>query len=162
MERLARAVRKARPGTILSISPNYYAFAYKLQLQDWRSWVQRGIADEVLIQIYRSDLESYLPQLSRPEVQETQRRIPTAIAVMSGLRNRPNPIGLIRQKVQANRELGLGVAFFYFESLWNLGPEPPAERMAALAELFGGSVAPATGLPRLLPPPPLPVLSPTP
>ncbi len=162
MERLARAVRKARPGTILSISPNYYAFAYKLQLQDWRSWVQRGIADEVLIQIYRSDLESYLPQLSRPEVQETQRRIPTAIAVMSGLRNRPNPIGLIRQKVQANRERGLGVAFFYFESLWNLGPEPPAERMAALAELFGGSVAPATGLPHLLPPPPLPVLSPTP
>lgn len=163
MERLARAVRKARPGTILSISPNYYAFAYKMQLQDWRSWVQRGIADEVLIQIYRSDLESYLPQLSRPEVQETQRRIPTAIAVMSGLRNRPNPIGLIRQKVQANRERGLGVAFFYLESLWNLGPEPPAERIAALAELFGGSVAPAAGLPRLMPPPPpLPVLSPNP
>ena len=80
---------------------------------------------------------------------------------MTGLRNRPNPIGLIRQKVQANRERGLGVAFFYFESLWNLGPEPPAERIAALAELFGGSVAPAAGLPRL-PPPPLPVLSPNP
>lgn len=161
MERLAGAVRRTRPGTILSISPNYYAFAYKMQLQDWRAWVQRGIADELLIQIYRSDLESYRPQLSRPEVQETQRRIPTAIAVMSGLRNRPNPMALIRQKVLANRELGLGVAFFYLESLWSLGPEPSAERIAALAELFGGGVVPSTGLPRLAPPP-LPPLAPNP
>ncbi len=161
MERLAAAVRRTRPGTILSISPNYYAFAYKMQLQDWRAWVQRGIADEVLIQIYRSDLESYLPQLSRPEVQETQRRIPTAIAVMSGLRNRPNPMALIRQKVQANRELGLGVAFFYLESLWSLGPEPSAERIATLAELFGAGMVPTTGLPRQAPPP-LPPLAPYP
>ena len=154
-------MRKARPGTILSISPNYYAFAYKMQLQDWRAWVQRGIADEMLIQIYRSDLESYLPQISRPEVQDTQRRIPTAIAVMSGLRNRPNPMELIRQKVQANRERGLGVAFFYLESLWSLGPEPPTERIAALAELFGGVVVPAAGWPRLALPPPLPPLAPS-
>ncbi len=162
MERLARAVRRTRPGTIVSISPNYYAFAYKMQLQDWRGWVQRGIADELLIQIYRSDLESYLPQLSRPEVQQTQRRIPTAIALMSGLRNRPNPIGLIRQKVEANRERGLGVAFFYLESLWNLGPEPAAERIAALAELFGAVGLPAPGLPRLASPPPLPGLDSSP
>ena len=161
MDRLAKAVRAARPGTIISISPNYYDFAYKLQLQDWRTWVERGIADELLIQIYRSDLASYLPHLSRPEVQEARRRIPTAIAVMSGQRNRPTAVPLIREKVQANRDQGLGVAFFYLESLWSLGPEPAAERIAALFELLNRRLtSPAPPFPAL--PPPVPTISPSP
>ena len=82
MQRLSQAIRAARPGAIVSISPNYYDFAYKLQLQDWRRWVQTGIADELLIQIYRPDLASYLPQLSRAEVIEARVRIPIAIAVL--------------------------------------------------------------------------------
>ena len=154
LERLAKAVRVARPGALISISPNYYDFAYKLQLQDWRAWVRRGIADELLVQIYRADLESYLPHLSRPEVQEARQRIPTAIAVMSGQRNRPTPIELIAQKVAANRSRGLGVAFFYFESLWSLGPEPAEARIAGLNEMLGRPAPPSPSLP-LLPPPPL-------
>ena len=122
MARLSKSVREAQPNAIISVSPNYYDFAYKLQLQDWRSWVKQGIADELLIQIYRSDLDSYLPQLTKPEVQETSQRIPTAIAVLSGQRNRPTPMSLIREKVEANRAQGLGAAFFYLESLWKLGP----------------------------------------
>jgi len=164
MAQLAQAVRAARPGALISISPNYYDFAYKLQLQDWRAWVQQGIADELLVQIYRPDLDSYRPHLSRAEVQEARSRIPTAIAVMSGQRNRPTPLELIRQKVAANRQQDLGVAFFYFESLWALGPEPPEVRQAGLAELFGlprpiatGPASPAPTLPALPPlPPPLP------
>ena len=143
MAQLAGAVRKTRPGTLISISPNYYDFAYKLQLQDWRSWVQQGIADELLVQIYRTDLESYLPHLTRPEVQQATSRIPTAIAVMSGQRNRPTPLDLIRRKVEANRAQGLGVAFFYLESLWSLGPETEQQRISALTDILGHGVQPA-------------------
>lgn len=156
---LAGAMRAARPGALVSISPNYYDFAYKLQLQDWREWVRRGIADELLVQIYRPDLESYQPHLSRPEVQEARQRIPTAIAVMSGQRNRPTPLALLAQKLAANRARGLGVAFFYFESLWSLGPESPQERIAGLAQMLGPARqdlgAPATNgaSPPPLPPP---------
>jgi uncharacterized lipoprotein YddW (UPF0748 family) len=161
LDQLSRAVRAARPGALISISPNYYDFAYKLQLQDWREWVRRGIADELLVQIYRPDLDSYEPHLSRPEVQEARQRIPTAIAVLSGQRNRSTPLELMARKLAANRAQGLGVAFFYFESLWSLGPEPPDERIAGLAQMLGprqqalggpgvrGASAPP------LPPPPL-------
>ena len=161
MQRLSQAIREARPGARISISPNYYDFAYKLQLQDWRRWVEKGIADELLIQIYRSDLNSYLPELSKPEVDAAKRRIPTAIAILSGQRNRPTPFALIQQKVDANRQQGLGTGFFYLESLWSLGPEPPSERIAALAELLKPlgqtkpSVLPAV-LPSVVPPPPPP------
>jgi uncharacterized lipoprotein YddW (UPF0748 family) len=143
MERLSKAVRARRPGALISISPNYYDFAYKLQLQDWRSWVRQGIADELLVQIYRQDLESFSPHLLRPEVQEARRRIPTAIAIMSGQRNRPTPMPLLRQKVATSRQAGLGVAFFYLESLWGLGPEPADQRRGQLALMFA---APASRL----------------
>ncbi|WP_370566604.1 family 10 glycosylhydrolase, partial [Cyanobium sp. LEGE 06143] len=119
-----------RPGAVISVAPNYYAFAYKLQLQDWLAWVRRGLVDELLVQIYRPDLEDYLPHLGRAEVIEARAKIPTAIAIMSGQRNRPAPLPLLGEKVRANRSQGFGVAFFYFESLWNLGPESPEQRKA--------------------------------
>ena len=162
MARLSKSVREAQPNAIISVSPNYYDFAYKLQLQDWRSWVKQGIADELLIQIYRSDLDSYLPQLTKPEVQESSQRIPTAIAVLSGQRNRPTPMSLIREKVEANRAQGLGAAFFYLESLWKLGPEPEQERITALGELLkqpttqGPSTSSSPSPPAPPEPPPLP------
>jgi len=115
MARLSSAVKAVKPDAWISISPNYYDFAYKLQLQDWRTWVERGIADELVIQIYRQDLASYVPELNRPEVAAARSRIPTAIAVMSGQRNRPTAIELIQAKVEANRQRGLGTAFFYLE-----------------------------------------------
>ncbi|SBO43472.1 conserved protein of unknown function [Cyanobium sp. NIES-981] len=136
MDRLSKKVRAANPDAVISVSPNYYNFAYKLQLQDWLAWVRKGIADELLVQIYRPDLPSYLPHLVRPEVKEARAKIPTAIAIMSGQRNRPTAIDLLEEKVRANRAQGLGVAFFYFESLWNLGPESPDQRQAALGRWF--------------------------
>ena len=80
---------------------------------------------------------------------------------MSGQRNRPTAVPLIREKVQANRDQGLGVAFFYLESLWSLGPEPAAERIAALFELLNRRLtSPAPPFPAL--PPPVPTISPSP
>jgi uncharacterized lipoprotein YddW (UPF0748 family) len=52
--------------------------------------------------------------------------------------------------VNANRAQGLGTGFFYLESLWSLGPEPPSDRIAGLKQLL-------TPLPLPPPPPPPPV-----
>ncbi len=154
----AAAGRSGPPSrVILSISPNYYDFAYKLQLQDWLAWVRQGIVGEVVIQIYRPDLESFVPQLDRPEVRESLARVPTGIGVMSGQRNRPVPMALIQAQVQEARARQLGVAFFYLESLWELSDEPKASRLAGLSQLFA---VPAPRPRRVrawpAPPPPLP------
>ena len=136
MGQLRKALQARRPGSIVSISPNYYDFAYKLQLQDWLDWARKGIVDEVIIQIYRPDLESFQPHLVKAEVQEIQKKIPVAMGIMSGQRNRPAPMNLIQAQVKAAQKQGMGVAFFYYESLWNLGNEPMQNRIAGLQELF--------------------------
>jgi len=136
MHRLHQSVSARKPKAIFSVSPNYYDFAYKLQLQDWLSWVRRNIADEIIVQVYRPDLQSFLPQLTRPEIQESQKKIPTAIGIMTGLRNRPAPMWLIQSQVRAAQERGLGVSFFYFETLWTSTAEDPALRKSGFQALF--------------------------
>jgi uncharacterized lipoprotein YddW (UPF0748 family) len=135
--RSLRATLKARkPGLIFSLSPNYADFAYKLQLQDWRSWVRSGLVDEVVVQLYRPDLESFTAELGRPEFLE--KRVPMAVALMAGQRNRPTPIPLLRGKVEAARRRGLGVALFHYAPLWEATADP-AGRLRELEALLGPS-----------------------
>ncbi|MBW4643745.1 MAG: glycoside hydrolase family 10 protein [Goleter apudmare HA4340-LM2] len=136
---LYQTVKARKPNAIFSVSPNYYDFAYKLQLQDWLNWVRLGIVDELVMQVYRNDLESFIGQINRPEVVETQQSIPTAIGIMAGLRNRPVALPQIQSQVQAAQQRGLGVGFFYYESLWDIAPEPVAQRQSAFTALFPNS-----------------------
>ncbi|MEB3351333.1 MAG: family 10 glycosylhydrolase [Cyanobacteriota bacterium] len=137
---LRQAVRATNPQAVVSVSPNYHDFAYKRQLQDWRAWVQRQVADEIVVQVYRDDPASFERELDRPELQPTAAAVPTAIGVMAGQRGRPVPLGRLEEQVRASRRRGLGVAFFYFETLWQLAPEAPEQRRSALRRLLAEPV----------------------
>ncbi|MEM7555424.1 MAG: glycoside hydrolase family 10 protein [Cyanobacteria bacterium P01_A01_bin.84] len=136
MMQLNQAVKVNKPSAIFSVSPNYYNHAYKLQLQDWLNWVRLGIVDELIMQVYHRDLRAFVSKISRPEVQETQRLIPTGVGVMAGLRNKPVPMQQIQSQVRAAKQRGLGVTFFYYESLWNYAQESASDRMAGFKRLF--------------------------
>jgi len=105
-------------------------------LQDWLGWVRRNIVDEVIVQLYRPDVASFATEVARPELAETQKKIPTAIGVMTGLRTKPAPMQLIQAQVQTVQQKGMGVAFFYFESLWNATAEAEDLRRAGFLSLF--------------------------
>jgi uncharacterized lipoprotein YddW (UPF0748 family) len=62
--------------------------------------------------------------------------IPTGIGIMAGLRTRRIPIQQIKSQVQAAQQRGLGVAFFYYESLWDTGPEDPDQRQQGFQAIF--------------------------
>lgn len=143
MQRVHDTVHAAKPSAVVSVSPNYYDFAYKLQLQDWLGWIRRGLVDELIVQLYRPDLDSFLPLLAEAALLESRTRIPTAVAIMTGQRQRLVPMELIQAQVNAVRERQLGVAFFYFETLWDRAMEPLSERKLAFQQLFP-SPAPRT------------------
>jgi uncharacterized lipoprotein YddW (UPF0748 family) len=136
MVQLNQAVKAKKPKIIFSVSPNYYDFAYKFQLQDWLTWMRLGIIDELIVQVYRANLQSFTANISRPEMQEAQQIIPTGIGIMAGLRNNPVPMRQIKSQVQAVQERGLGSVFFYYESLWNYAPEPITERQSGFQSFF--------------------------
>jgi uncharacterized lipoprotein YddW (UPF0748 family) len=136
MVRLKQAVRARRPNATFSVSPNYAAYAYKFQLQDWATWVKQGIADELIVQVYRSDMSSYNSKLELPEMVEAKAKIPTAVGILTGLRRRPIPMGQIQSQVFSANERGMGTVFFYLESLWDEGPENTRDRISGLQYMF--------------------------
>ncbi|QYX33168.1 glycoside hydrolase family 10 protein [Sphaerospermopsis torques-reginae] len=136
MVRLNQRIKEIKPKVIFSVSPNYYDFAYKLQLQDWLNWVRLNIVDELIVQVYRSDLNSFAAKIVRPEMQEVQQLIPTGVGIMAGLRTSPVPMRQITEQVRNAQRQGLGVVFFYYETLWNHSQETFQERLAGFKNLF--------------------------
>ncbi|WP_235006879.1 glycoside hydrolase family 10 protein [Calothrix rhizosoleniae] len=136
MVRLHQAVKVRKPKTIFSVSPNYYDFAYKLQLQDWLTWIRQNIVDELVVQVYRHNLQGFVSTISRPEMQEANQKISTGVGIMTGLRNKPVPMRRIKSQVRAAQSRGLGTVFFYYESLWEKAQESAQQRQAGFRNLF--------------------------
>ena len=138
MGKIVETVKSIRPNCLISVSPNSHDFAYSYYLQDWQRWVQNGWIDELVLQVYRNDVNQIQTELSRASVQAARQRIPVAIGLLSGIWSKPVAIPQLQDQVNLVRQNKLsGVSFFYWESLMGyLAPESPYQRQRFLKELF--------------------------
>ncbi len=138
MGQVFTTVKIHRPRAVMSVSPNPHAFAYEYYLQDWDTWVKRGYVEELIIQLYRTDLGRFVWEMGQDAAEFARDHIPTGVGVLSGLRGRSVPIAVIKEQVEAVRDRGYaGISFFFYETLWNLSSEgTPPQRQRALTELF--------------------------
>jgi len=130
-------IKAANPDCLVSVSPNPLHFALPAHLQDWLTWEERGYIDELVLQVYRTDMARFSDELKRTEVQLANSNILVAIGILSGLKNRPTPIELIEKQVKEVRDRGFnGVSFFFYESLWKWGEKSALQREQAFYDLF--------------------------
>lgn len=138
MQRVFQTVKSIKPDCLVTLSPNPQDFAYRAYLQDWQTWVQRGLVEELICQVYRDDIKTFLAQLQQPALALARRKIPVGVGITTGSLNHPVAIAQIQQQVKLVRDRGFdGVSFFYWESLWGyIAPESPRERRAIFQALF--------------------------
>lgn len=136
MEQLFHAIKAKKPDCLVSVSPNPQHFSKNKYLLDWETWERRGYVEELLLQIYRPDLDRFAYELKKPEVEAARLHIPVGIGILSGLKNRSTPMEMVQAQVEETRRRGFaGVSFFFYESLWQWG-EPEHQRESALQSLF--------------------------
>ena len=94
--------------------------------------------DELVLQVYRNDLNSFNRELHQSAVKLARKKIPVSIGILSGTLNNTVKIEQIKEQVETVRKQGFdGVSFFYWESLWGyLTPESPYKRRRIFDELF--------------------------
>ncbi len=138
MAEIYQAVKAVKPNARISLSPNYQAFAYKYYLQDWESWIKKGLVNELILQVYRNDQSSFIAQLKQPAVEFARSQIPVVIGISTGTPRNPVQIAQIRKQVQTVRDRNFnGVSFFYWESLWGyIAPESPQQRRKVFLKMF--------------------------
>ncbi|HHP7245025.1 MAG TPA: glycoside hydrolase family 10 protein [Elainellaceae cyanobacterium] len=112
------AVKSRKPDCLISLAPNPLQFSYQFYLQDWLTWERLGFVEELIVQVYRNSLDSFVREIERPEVLQAMQHIPVGIGILTGLKNRPVPIEQIQEQVDTVRTHELsGVSFFFYESL---------------------------------------------
>lgn len=138
MKRIHDRVKEIKPDCIISLSPNPREFAYRNYLQNWLAWAEQGLIDELIIQVYRSGMETFLRDLPDPVIPQLQEKIPVAIGISTGTLRTPIALDLIEQQVQTVRDRAFdGFSFFYWESLWGyIAPESPQNRRQGLREII--------------------------
>ncbi|MEP6518323.1 glycoside hydrolase family 10 protein [Microcoleus vaginatus] len=135
--RVSRAIKSRKEKCIVSLSPNPFHFSLPAHLQDWFTWERRGYIQEIVLQVYRSDIKRFSAELEREEVKLAKLNIPTAIGILTGLKNNSVPLKQIQEQVQEVRKRDFaGVSFFFYESLSNWAKETPEQRNSALQEFF--------------------------
>lgn len=137
MHSLFKSIKAANPRVIVSVSPNPQQFSLNRYLLDWESWERQGLIEELVLQVYRTNLADFLKELNRPEVQAARSHIPVSIGILAGLKGRPVTFEQIQNQVEEVRKLKFaGVSLFFYESLWNLAPETPQQRLESFKSLF--------------------------
>jgi len=120
MRRIVAEVRAINPNCVISLSPNPREFAYENYLQDWGTWERQGLLDELIVQIYRRDMDRFIFEVERPDMQATREVLPVSVGILAGLRGSVMDMSLITEQVEAVRDRHFaGVAFFFYETLGN-------------------------------------------
>jgi uncharacterized lipoprotein YddW (UPF0748 family) len=137
MKRVFTAIKATKKNCIVSIAPNPQRFSYDFFLADWQKWERMGLIEELVVQIYRNDLNVFNSELEYPEVKAARSHIPVSIGILSGLKGRYVPMQQIQTQVQSVRDRKFaGVSFFFYETLWNLANEKPLQRQTSFGKLF--------------------------
>lgn len=62
--KITQSAKAVKPDLTISLATNPYQFAYTEYLQDWLTWVEEGLVDELILQVYRDDIGSFSTELS--------------------------------------------------------------------------------------------------
>ncbi len=120
LEKIFHAVKSKRSDCLISISPNPQEFSKKYYLANWKLWVEDGLAEEIVLQVYRDNLPAFIGEINKLEVIEAQKHIPVSIGILSGLKNKPIALSLIQSQIQKTRANNYaGVSFFFYETFFN-------------------------------------------
>jgi uncharacterized lipoprotein YddW (UPF0748 family) len=137
MKQVFTAIKANKKDCIVSIAPNPQRFSYEYFLADWQKWERMGIIEDLVLQIYRNDLNVFISELEYPEVKLAQSHIPVSIGILSGLKNRSVPMTQIQTQIEKVRERKFaGISFFFYETLWNMSQEKPQKRQLAWQKIF--------------------------
>ena len=117
MGKISSSVKGVRKDVVVSLSPNSPDFAYRNYLQDWRRWVELGLVDEVIVQVYRPNLADLESELDNGGFSHLRQKVPISIGLYTGPFLNSKPIQKLQTEVKAVQKANYnGVSFFCWET----------------------------------------------
>jgi uncharacterized lipoprotein YddW (UPF0748 family) len=123
MREINQSVKRLKPQATIVLSPNLPDYAYRHTLQDWARWVELGLVDQVILQVYRPEIRAFQSILDQPQLNALRQQVPLSIGLYTGPMKQPKPIAQVQQEIQAVRDRNYtGFGLFCWEtSFWQRG-----------------------------------------
>jgi uncharacterized lipoprotein YddW (UPF0748 family) len=139
LSNLVQRIKVNHPDCLISISPNPLAFSQTNYCVDWQHWIQQGLVDELVLQVYRDNLTSFVNEIEKPEITNSCQQIPVSIGVLAGLKQKSVSTDRLQQQLnEVRRRNFAGVSCFFYETLLHetLSPAPVPRDRSQLQRLF--------------------------
>lgn len=117
--RVRDSVKTLDQNLFVASSPSVYPWAYDQYLQDSKTWVNTGIVDQFLPQLYRYSIVDYIYELNSSLSHiDPQKKDITFAGVLMNVGDYTIEPQFLLQSLQANRNAGVkGEGFFFYEGL---------------------------------------------
>lgn len=120
MEKIHRTVKAYNRNIIIAMSPSIYPWSKEEYLQDWPTWVRRGLVDMVNPQVYRYGFSEYADALS--DIVRTQVPADQLFRCYPGILLKLGDYSpsktFLRRMIDENRKQGItGEVMFFYEGL---------------------------------------------
>jgi len=120
MERIHRTVKAYNNKIIIAMSPSIYPWSKEEYLQDWPTWVRRGLVDMVNPQVYRYTFTQYADALN--DIVHTQVAKDQVLRCFPGILLKLGDYSpskeFLLQMLRENRKQGInGEVMFFYEGL---------------------------------------------
>lgn len=115
---VASQVQRLKPKIARQISPaGEIGFSYRKWLQNWRGFVERGHYNEFVVQAYRDTLPEFAKLIRNSSVRVSRTKAAGSVGIFSGYKGKPRPTQLLVQQVRDTASQGMGVNFFFYDTL---------------------------------------------
>ena len=114
--KVVAAIRKIRPDLVISLSPNPLGFSVKKYSQNWLSWIEAGLFDELVMQLYRPTKEEVALAIANSRLPEAKQHVDVAIGIYAGSLQQQKSLVEIQKQIAIVKEHGYGYAVFSWET----------------------------------------------
>lgn len=106
------AVRKARPDLVISLSPNPLGFSRRKYSLDWLTWINEGLVDELVMQLYRPTSSEVALAIDNSILPQIRNTVDVAVGIYAGGLFGQKPLAEIQQQMSVVKQYGYGYALF--------------------------------------------------
>ena len=114
--KVVEAVKKIRPELIISLSPNPLSFSQKKYSQNWLTWIEAGLFDELILQLYRPTSSEVALAIDNSILSKVSKYVDVAVGIYAGDLYELKPLAEIQRQIAVVKEYGYGYAIFSWKS----------------------------------------------
>ena len=114
--KVVKAIAKVNPDLVISLSPNPLGFSIKKYSQNWLAWIEAGLIDELVMQLYRPTSQEVALAIANSILPKVNKYVDVAVGIYAGSLEKQKPLAEIQKQIATVKKHNYGYVIFPWET----------------------------------------------